>query len=118
MMEIKKWRREWRTKIKKHLQVWTKKNKARRRKEAEQRERKKGRREGGEDNVQKAWKENFENLYSGDTEEEVAFNGFDGARRGSYFGGEPIRRTEVEVRVKRLKNGKVRSKDEISGVND
>ena len=25
--------------------------------------------------------------------------GFDGVWRGNYFGGEPIRRTEVEVRV-------------------
>ena len=32
--------------------------------------------------------------------------GFDGIRRGNYFGGEPIGRDEVEVRVGKLKNGK------------
>ena len=37
--------------------------------------------------------------------------GFDGVLRGNYFGGEPIRRTEVEVRVGKFKNGK----DEVTG---
>ena len=32
--------------------------------------------------------------------------GFDGVQRGNYFGGEAIRRMEVEVRVVKLKNGK------------
>ena len=41
--------------------------------------------------------------------------GFDGIRRGNYFGGEPIGRAEVEVRVGKLKNGKAASKDEIKG---
>ena len=36
-------------------------------------------------------------------------------RRGNYFGGEPIGRAEVEVRVSRLKNGKAAGKDEITG---
>ena len=36
-------------------------------------------------------------------------------RRGNYFGGEPIGRAEVEVRVGKLKNGKVAGKDEITG---
>ena len=36
---------------------------------------------------------------------------FDGIRRGNYFGGEPLRIVEVEVRVGELKNGK----DEITG---
>ena len=31
---------------------------------------------------------------------------FDGIWRGNYFGGEPIGRAEVEVRVGKLKNGK------------
>ena len=31
---------------------------------------------------------------------------FDGARKGKYFEGELVRRTEVEVRVKKCKNGK------------
>ena len=30
----------------------------------------------------------------------------DGIWRGNYFGREPIRRTEVKVRVGKLKNGK------------
>ena len=36
-------------------------------------------------------------------------------QRGNYFGGEPIRRTEVEVKVGKLKNGKAAGKDEITG---
>ena len=35
-------------------------------------------------------------------------------RRGNYFGGELIRRAEVEVRVGKLKNGKVAGGDEIT----
>ena len=41
--------------------------------------------------------------------------GFDGIQRGNYFGGQPIGRAEVEVRVGKLKNGKAASKDEIIG---
>ena len=41
--------------------------------------------------------------------------GFDGIQRGNYFGGEPIGRAEVEVRVGKLKNGKAANKDEITG---
>ena len=33
----------------------------------------------------------------------------------SYFGGKPIRRTEVEARVGKLKNRKAAGKDEIIG---
>ena len=33
---------------------------------------------------------------------------------GSYFGREPIKRTEVEVRVAKLKNGKATGKDEVT----
>ena len=40
---------------------------------------------------------------------------FDGVRRGNYFGGEPIRRAEVEVGVEKLKNGNTAGKDEITG---
>ena len=36
--------------------------------------------------------------------------GFVGIRRGNYFGGEPIERTEAEVRVGKLKNGKAAKK--------
>ena len=35
-------------------------------------------------------------------------------RRGNYFGGEPIGRAEVEVRLGKLKNGKAAGKDEIT----
>ena len=41
--------------------------------------------------------------------------GFDGIRRGNYFGGEPTGRAEVEVRVGKLKNGKDAGGDEITG---
>ena len=37
---------------------------------------------------------------------------FDGVRRGNYFGGKAIRRTEVEVRVGKLKNGKAAGSQE------
>ena len=59
----------------------------------------------------------YEDLYNIDTQEQVAVYlcGFDGVRRGNYFGGEPIRRTEVELRVGKLKNGKVAGKDEVTG---
>ena len=41
--------------------------------------------------------------------------GFDGIRRGNYFGGETTRRTEVEVRGGKLKNGNATGNDEITG---
>ena len=34
---------------------------------------------------------------------------------GSYFEGKPIRRTDVEVRVGKLKNGKAAGKDKVTG---
>ena len=40
--------------------------------------------------------------------------GYDGVRRGNYFGGEPIRKIEVEKRVKKLKNGKAAGKGEVT----
>ena len=63
------------------------------------------------------WEVSFEDLYNVDTQEQVAVHmcGFDGIRRGNYFGGEPIGRAEVEVRVGKLKNGKAAGKDEITG---
>ena len=39
--------------------------------------------------------------------------GFDDVRRGSYCGGDTIRRTKVEVRGEKLKNGK--ALDEVKG---
>ena len=61
--------------------------------------------------------EYFEDLYNVDTQEQVQLHmcGFDGIQRGNYFGGEPIRRAEIEVRVGKLKNGKATGKDEITG---
>ena len=41
--------------------------------------------------------------------------GFDGVWRGKYFGGKAIRRTEVEVKVRELKNGETTGKDEVTG---
>ena len=38
----------------------------------------------------------------------------DGVRRGNYFGGEPIKRTDVEVRVGMLKNGKAAGKHDFT----
>ena len=51
----------------------------------------------GENEVRMIWKEYFENLYNIDTEGQVAVHmcGFDGIRRGNYFGGEPTGRAEV-----------------------
>ena len=65
--------------------------------------------ENKEDEVQRIWKENFEDLYNVDTQEQVAVHmfGFDGIWRGNYFGGELI--------VGKLKNGKAAGKDEIKG---
>ena len=60
-----------------------------------------GRLAQGEDEVRKIWKEYFEDLYNIDTHKEGAVHvcGLDGIKRSNYFGGEPIGRTEVEVRV-------------------
>ena len=62
----------------------------------------------GEGRVRRIWKEYFEDLYKTDTQEKVAVHmyGFDGIWRGNYFRREPIGRTEVKVRVGKLKNGK------------
>ena len=67
--------------------------------------------------MRKIWKEYFEDMYNIDSQEEVAVHmcGFDAIRRGNYFGGEPIVRAEVGVRVGKLKNGKAAGKDEITG---
>ena len=40
---------------------------------------------------------------------------FDGILRGNYFGGEPIGRTEVEVTIGKLSNGKGAGKAKITG---
>ena len=50
----------------------------------------------GKDEIRRIWKEYLEDLYNVDTQEQVAVHmcGFDGIRRGNYFGGEPIGRGE------------------------
>ena len=40
--------------------------------------------------------------------------GFDSVRRGNYFGEKLIRRTEVDVRVAKLKNRKAAGKYEVT----
>ena len=47
----------------------------------------------------------LEDLYNIDNQEQVAIHmyGFDGVQRGNYFRGERIRRTEVQVRVGKLR---------------
>ena len=49
-----------------------------------------GRLAQGEDGARKIWKEYFEDLYNIDAQEQAAVHmwGFDGIRRGNYFGGE------------------------------
>ena len=71
----------------------------------------------GEDEARKIWKEYFQYLYNIDTQEEVVVHicGFDRIWRGNYFGGKPIGRAEVEVRMGKHKNGKAAGKDEITG---
>ena len=67
--------------------------------------------------VRKIWKEYYEDLYNIDSQEQVAvpLRGLNGERRSNYFRGEPIRRPEVEVRVRKLKNGRATGKDEVTG---
>ena len=47
----------------------------------------------------------FEDLYNIDTQEQIAVHmcDCDEARRCNYFAGEPIKRTDVDVRVGRLR---------------
>ena len=48
----------------------------------------------------------FVYLYNMDKQEQVAahMRGFDGVQRSNYFGGEPNKKTKVEIRVRKLKN--------------
>ena len=68
-----------------------------------------GRLAQGKNEVQRIWKEYFEYLYNINTQKQAAVHmcGFDGIWTDNYFRGEPTGRTEVEVRVGKLKNGKV-----------
>ena len=69
----------------------------------------------GEDEVQRIWKDYFEDLYNVDTQEQgtVHMCGFDGVQRSNYFRGEMIKRTEVGVRMRKLKNGGAAVKGEV-----
>ena len=51
--------------------------------------------------MRRIWKEYFGDLYNINTQEHVAFHicGFGEIRRDNYFGGEPIGRAEVDLRV-------------------
>ena len=61
-----------------------------------------------EDEVRMIWKDYFEDLYNKYTEEQIAIHlcGFDSVQSANYFGGES-RRIEVEVKVGKLKTGKL-----------
>ena len=56
-------------------------------------------------------------IYNLDTYEQVVIHicGFYGVQGGNYFRVEPVRRSEVEARVRKLRNGRAARKDEISG---
>ena len=60
----------------------------------------------------------LEDLHNIDTKEQVAFHtcSFDGIQRDNYLGGEPIKKTKVEVRLEKLKNRKATCKDEVTGL--
>ena len=41
--------------------------------------------------------------------------GFDGVQKANFFDGEPFRRGKVDIRVRKLKNGKAAGRDEVTG---
>ena len=67
--------------------------------------------------VRRIRKKYYEDLCNIDAHEQVAIHmcGFDGGRRGNYFLGKLIRRTEVEIRLGKLKNAKATCKNEVTG---
>ena len=56
------------------------------------------------DKVRRIWKDYFEEIYDANTKERVTVHmyGSDGIQRGNYFEGKPIRRNELDVRVRTL----------------
>ena len=70
-----------------------------------------------ETEVHRIWKGYCEYLYNIDTQEQVAVHlcAFDGVWRGNYFRGKLIRRTEVDLRLGKLKNEKAADTDDIIG---
>ena len=67
--------------------------------------------------MQRIWKDYFEYLYYIDTQEQFAVHmyDFDEVQRGNYFGGESIRKTEAELTVGKLKNGKAAGRNKVKG---
>ena len=66
--------------------------------------------------VWRIWEEYFEDLYNIDTQEQVVvYMCLCWGSGRELFWRKPIRRTEVEVRVGKLKNGKSAIKDEVTG---
>ena len=63
----------------------------------------------GENKVRRIRKDNFEDLYKIETQKhvEVHMCSYDGVQNCNYFGGEQIRKTEVEVREGKLKRGRL-----------
>ena len=61
-------------------------------------------------------KKYLKDLYNVDTQEEVEVHmyDYDGVQRGNSFGGEPIRKIEVEERVKKHNDRKAAGKDEVT----
>ena len=45
----------------------------------------------------------------------VSMYGFDGIRRDNYFRGEPVKKHEVKMRTKKLKNEKSEAKKKQTG---
>ena len=56
-------------------------------------------------------------LYNVNIEEQVtvSLGGFNGDVAGNYFWGDPINRTQVEMRMKRLENDQAEGKDKDKG---
>ena len=55
--------------------------------------------------MQRIWKDYYEDLDNINSQEQAAVHicGFDGIWRGNYFGGEPLRRIEIEISVRKPK---------------
>ena len=47
--------------------------------------------------------------------QEYSINGFQGARRGNYFRGKPLKRSKVGVRVSKRKSYEAAREDEVIG---
>ena len=65
-----------------------------------------------EDEVRRNLKDHFDDLYYMDTQKQFTLHScdFDSVQRGNYFRGEPIRRKEVEAKVRKLRSKKAARK--------